>query len=181
MSKKIVKSVRASVDYLLQVKATAPVQMQEVIDFLLESAFFDRDDDFFETIVQAENSGAEKYQWFNGMRYTRQEDGHYRGYHGKYLHRAVWEYYNGKIPKNYVIHHRDFNPANNDISNLQLMTRAEHKKIHNAHRAEEVYICEYCGKEFSDYKYSKKRYCSKECVAKVNSRNHLGKKFPRNR
>ena len=85
------KSVRASVDYLLQVKATAPVQMQEVIDFLLESAFFDRDDDFFAKIVKAAGCDDEKYQWFNGMRYTRQEDGHYRGYQGKYLHRAVWE------------------------------------------------------------------------------------------
>ena len=43
---------------------------------MLESV---RDDDFFEKIVRAENSGASGL-----MRYT---DGHYRGYHEKYLHR----------------------------------------------------------------------------------------------
>ena len=59
----------------------------------------------------------------NSKRYTKQEDEHYRGYHGKYLHRAVWEFYNGKIPIGYVIHHKDGNPENNDIENLQLMSK----------------------------------------------------------
>lgn len=172
MSKKIVKKIRESVDYLLEQKLVAPTEVQKVIDFLIEAAFFDKDDDFFQKIVKAEGSEAEKYQWFNGKRYTRKENGHYRGYHGKYLHRAVWEFYNGEIPKGYVVHHKDFNPENNSIENLQLMTHSEHKKLHNEMRKPEKYICEYCGKEFDAYKYSRTKYCSKECIGKVKGRAH---------
>ena len=210
MSKKIVKKIRESVNYLLQEKSVAPLEIQKVIDFLIESTFFDKDDDFFQKIVKADGSDAEKYQWFNGKRYTKQEDGHYRGYHGEYIHRAVWEFYNGKIPKGYVVHHKDENKANNDISNLQLLTKTEHKKLHNATRKPEKYICDYCGKEFERkhkgksnrfcsrecsykwdyennheirickecgkkfdaYKHSRTKYCSKECIAKVNGRAH---------
>ena len=113
------------------------------------------------------------------------------------------------------MHHKDFNSANNNISNLQLLTRAEHKKLHNEMRQEEIYICDYCGKkflrkhkgkpnrfccrecsykwayknsrevricqecgkEFSTYKYSRTKYCSKECIAKINSRTHKGRKY----
>lgn len=46
------------------------------------------------------------------------------------MHKYVWEYYNGKIPKGYEVHHIDGDRANNDISNLQLLTREEHKKLH---------------------------------------------------
>lgn len=41
----------------------------------------------------------------------------------------------------------------------------------------EIRICKECGKEFSIYKHSLTKYCSKECVAKVNSRTHKGKKY----
>ena len=74
------------------------LETQKVIDFLLESAFFDKDDDFFKKIVQAEGCDAEKYQFFNGKCYTKQEDGHYRDHKGNYLHRVIWEIHNGKIP-----------------------------------------------------------------------------------
>ena len=62
-------------------KISAPLETQKVIDFLLEATFFDKDDDFFQKIVKAEGCDAEKYKFFNGKRYTKQEDGHYRGYH----------------------------------------------------------------------------------------------------
>ena len=54
----------------------------------------------------------------------------YSGTLKKFLHRYVYEYYNGEIPKNYDIHHIDENKDNNDISNLQLMQSNEHKKYH---------------------------------------------------
>lgn len=31
----------------------------------------------------------------------------------------------------YVIHHKDKNKKNNDVSNLQILTREEHERIHN--------------------------------------------------
>ena len=208
------KKIRESLGYLLDKNFSAPVEIKSAINFLLEATFFDKDDDYFHKIVKADGCDAEKYIWFNEMRFTRQEGGHYRGYHGKYLHRAVWEYYNGVIPKGYVIHHKDFNPANNDISNLQMLTKSEHKKLHFElfepqkfncdycgkeiefkrkggrphhfcspkcqHRFDfennrEIRICAECGKEFSAYKKGKTKYCSKECLAKVNGRAHRKK------
>lgn len=48
-----------------------------------------------------------------------------------YLHRMIWEYYNNKdIPEGYVVHHKDFDILNNDISNLELMSSTEHKSLH---------------------------------------------------
>jgi hypothetical protein len=45
-------------------------------------------------------------------------------------HREIWEKYHGKIPNGFLIHHRDNNRLNNDISNLMLITRREHSIIH---------------------------------------------------
>lgn len=73
----------------------------------------------------------EKYQEFDGIKFVLVDNGYYR-HNGlrKYMHRYVWEYYNGKIPSGYEIHHIDFDRNNNDISNLQLLTKKEHKKLH---------------------------------------------------
>lgn len=46
------------------------------------------------------------------------------------LHRAVWEYYNGEIPKGYHIHHIDGDIDNNDISNLECISASEHLSMH---------------------------------------------------
>jgi len=49
----------------------------------------------------------------------------------KSLHVAIWEYHNKReVPKGYQIHHKDFNPLNNDISNLECLTIAEHRALH---------------------------------------------------
>lgn len=45
--------------------------------------------------------------------------------------RWVWEQNNGPIPIGMAIHHIDQNPLNNDISNLMMLTCAEHSKIHH--------------------------------------------------
>lgn len=73
-----------------------------------------------------------EYQEFDGIRFTLvNETGYYRHSTMRiYMHRYVWEFYNGKIPKGYEIHHIDFDRGNNDISNLQLVSKAEHRKIH---------------------------------------------------
>lgn len=47
--------------------------------------------------------------------------------HGyQYEHRYVWEQVNGPIPSGCIIHHIDGNKTNNNIANLQLMTKKEH-------------------------------------------------------
>lgn len=78
---------------------------------------------------------------FNGVRYRRYA-------HSKYftagiadirngassLHRDTWIAANGPIPDGHDIHHIDGDAANNDLTNLQLLTVSEHQAIHTAER-----------------------------------------------
>lgn len=45
-----------------------------------------------------------------------------------YLHRDLWIAQHGPIPDGYEVDHRDGNPLNNDVSNLQLLTIDEHRE-----------------------------------------------------
>ena len=45
-------------------------------------------------------------------------------------HRYVWEKYHGEIPKGYFVHHLDGNKQNNILSNLTIVSRKAHGKIH---------------------------------------------------
>jgi hypothetical protein len=47
------------------------------------------------------------------------------------LAKHVWLCNGGLIPKGFIIHHVDFNKANDDISNLSCMTRGAHLKVHD--------------------------------------------------
>ena len=49
-----------------------------------------------------------------------------------YYHRWLYEqHYNITIPDGYIVHHIDEDIHNNDISNLQMMTRSEHVQLHS--------------------------------------------------
>jgi hypothetical protein len=48
----------------------------------------------------------------------------------KRMHVVVWEYFNGKVPKKYHIHHKDGNKSNNEISNLELISHHDHMVLH---------------------------------------------------
>jgi len=53
-----------------------------------------------------------------------------------YVHRLVWESFNGTIKDGYEIDHIDENKANNSLENLRLVTRHENMqkmRISNAH------------------------------------------------
>lgn len=53
------------------------------------------------------------------------------GNHNKLLHRLIWEdFYNTEVPKDYVIHHRNFDKLDNCILNLQLMKEKDHLRLH---------------------------------------------------
>ena len=72
-----------------------------------------------------------KYAYFNGYKFTKDDKtGYYlsSAIDGKRyrLHRYIWEYYNGEIPKGYHVHHKDHNKNNNEINNLELLTKKEH-------------------------------------------------------
>lgn len=42
----------------------------------------------------------------------------------------LWEFVHGPVPKGYVIHHVDGNPMNDVVENLEIVSRAEHIRIH---------------------------------------------------
>lgn len=46
------------------------------------------------------------------------------------LHVYVWEYYNGKVPKGFHIHHLDGDKSNNSIENLKLIPEFDHLSLH---------------------------------------------------
>lgn len=52
------------------------------------------------------------------------------------LHNYVWEREYGKIPEGCHIHHIDENVDNNDISNLQCISRSTHLRTHAKSRAD---------------------------------------------
>lgn len=69
-----------------------------------------------------------KIQEFNGERFYL--CGSYLQHKGRRLHRVVWEYHNGEIPKGHHVHHIDGNRLNNSIENLILVTAKDHMSHH---------------------------------------------------
>ena len=49
----------------------------------------------------------------------------------RYEHRLVWERHFGPIPEGMVLHHKDENRLNNDISNLELIDHRTHRRLHS--------------------------------------------------
>jgi len=69
-------------------------------------------------------------QEFNGKTYYLYPGAKYYTKSNKRLHRVVWEFSNGKVPKGYHIHHIDNDRSNNDISNLQMICGKKHISTH---------------------------------------------------
>ena len=46
------------------------------------------------------------------------------------LHRYMWMKYHGDIPKGFEVHHKDGNKDNNEIDNLELLTKSDHLAWH---------------------------------------------------
>lgn len=82
---------------------------------------------------------------FNNMKFYKESSGYYKINNNwnsdipnsLRLHRAVYEYYNGKIPVNMIVHHKDGNKQNNDIDNLVLMNNKDHSIMHSKNITEE--------------------------------------------
>lgn len=52
--------------------------------------------------------------------------------YGKYWHRLIFEdFYGFEIPKGFHIHHKNGNPLDCCILNLQIISASEHKSLHN--------------------------------------------------
>lgn len=75
-------------------------------------------------------------QEFNGKAYYSCKSHGYYAHGSERLHRVVWQYHNGEIPKGFHIHHKDGNPANNQIENLALLKPFDHLSAHAKSRVE---------------------------------------------
>jgi hypothetical protein len=98
--------------------------------------------------------------------------------HGYVLaHRVIMENILDRLLlDNEEVHHIDKNGKNNDVSNLEVLTRAEHHRRHAKYPPEGHYIeliCKQCGKKFNrlyhlrpNAKKYKNCFCSRSCEAK---------------
>lgn len=62
---------------------------------------------------------------------------YYNSWTRKYLHRYLWEKAHGEIPEGYEIHHKDHNPLNNELDNLELIESEAHKAYHHRNLTDE--------------------------------------------
>lgn len=89
-------------------------------------------------------------------------------------HKYIWEQEYGPVPEGYIIHHKDEDKLNNSLDNLELLTKAEHMRLHKSTGITwEYYACPVCGIEFrkraSTMRIARKRgypgpYCGKSCA-----------------
>ena len=111
---------------------------------------------------------------FDGKKYFKTSKHYWRctNQEGKYLHVAIWEATNGEVPEGYEIHHRDFNPENNALENLQCLTKSEHRRLHCKLRNQKpknrkvAKVCVQCGKTFLASRKDAK-FCSANCKTKL--------------
>lgn len=71
------------------------------------------------------------------------------------------------------VHHRDRDRKNNSLSNLRLMTIAEHAKLHameDRGYAVDARICPWCSMQFNCSVNSNQKYCSCDCSVKAGTR-----------
>lgn len=95
------------------------------------------------------------------------------------LHRVVIENHIGRIlNSDEVVHHKDHNKKNNDISNLEILNRVYHVKLHGKEKGRQAVMlkCPWCGNMFVRWKnqthlQKKSKYnctcCSKTCRGKL--------------
>ena len=106
----------------------------------------------------------EKYVEFDGHAFRKTSGGYYDRCES--LHGAIYEkFYGIKIPKEYSIHHVDGDKNNNDVSNLQMLTRSEHQKKHTAcqFKTKKKFVCIVCGKEYEAINNGHNCFCSSKC------------------
>jgi hypothetical protein len=101
------------------------------------------------------------------------------------LHRIIMENFIDRILNDQeIVHHKDGNMHNNDISNLEIMDRIEHLKFHGGQKKKTIciLICPNCGisfererRQLSSLKGGKLDFCSRSCNGKyyMNKTNNL--------
>lgn len=121
--------------------------------------------DEYKTMIDEMKRGKDKVKTPFGNA-SRNTNGRYRitsrkeGNKGKLLHRLIWEDFYGKpIPKGYEIHHKDGNPINNDIRNLQCCESFKHNRFHGKQKDNSGYSnarAKYTLWDIKNVKYNKR-------------------------
>jgi len=88
-----------------------------------------------------------------------------------YQHMLVLEKLGIEIHNGYEVHHLDEDKQNNHVSNLIVLTKADHTKLHNwlsnknkSNYKKKIVKCVYCGKILQ---HSQSTYCSIACKNKA--------------
>lgn len=84
-------------------------------------------------------------------------------------HRVIMERIIGRqLRDDEQVHHKDKNPLNNDPSNLELMSRTEHERLHGDERQRysDEKACAVCGSTFkpNPRKRQRQKCCSQACA-----------------
>lgn len=71
-----------------------------------------------------------KFRVYFGKRFFKEKSGYWANMMPIHAHRWVWINHHGAIPDGIDIHHIDGDKGNNEINNLEALTRSEHLKRH---------------------------------------------------
>jgi hypothetical protein len=75
--------------------------------------------------LMGKGRGHERQYYLSQAAVTRERKG------AKGLHVAVWQFHHERtVPRGQIIHHKDHDPFNNTIGNLECVTASEHHKEH---------------------------------------------------
>lgn len=86
-------------------------------------------------------------------------------------HRLIASFnFNTDIPTGYVVHHKDFNTQNNDPSNLQIISKKDHDKLHSQNMVGDNNPMRRAAKEWSIEKWN--AYKQKHSVNNTGEKNH---------
>jgi hypothetical protein len=83
------------------------------------------------------------------------------------MHRKIASEHLGRpLRPDEVVHHKDEDKLNNDPSNFEIMTAAEHGRLHNPQWRPTTSDCAICGTTFTPHKTKRgrKQTCSRECM-----------------
>jgi HNH endonuclease. len=116
----------------------------------------------------------EKSIKYDGYTWTKKPRGYYQstvrctdGSRKNWLHQYVYEQVNGSIPEGYEVHHKDHNKENNDISNLELLSPAEHQAEHTEQSKANGYkLADYVAANFDEVQALAKKGKSGEYIGK---------------
>ena len=98
----------------------------------------------------------------------------YDGMRPKTEHRMIAEYFYGKIPNKFVVHHKDFNSENNNPENLQVMSSEDHNELHSRLMIGDNNPMRRAHTEWSDEKWEEYRKNMSEATGGLKNGNSTG-------